>query len=119
MKQGLWFALVVLVAGCRGTHIKPLVDQTYPSHDRKVCVLTQDLPPGLAHVEIASIQVELNSYGGDRRAKAGLAKAARSLGAQAVVKASFGNMMGAPEGDGIAVVLTDPTQQLPAQCEWY
>lgn len=115
----LWAGLALVLVGCRGTHIKPLVSQTYPAHDQKVCVLPHGLPPSVAHIEVASVKVELNSYGGDRRAKAGLAKAARSLGAHAVVKASFGNLMGAPEGDGVAVVLTAPSQQLPAECEWY
>lgn len=115
----LLLTVVPLLTGCRGTHIRALTTQTFPKHEDKVCVLASALPPEIPHVELAAIKVELNSYGGDRRAKAGLAKAARSLGAHAVVKTSFGNMLGAPEGDGIAVALTTPGTQLPQECEWY
>ena len=106
-------------SGCRGTTIDPLVKDTYPTHQRKVCILSGDLPAEIERVEIANIKVELNSYGGDRKAKRGLAKNARKIGADAVVKTSFWNTMGAPSGSGVAVVYKSPNPSPPTDCEWY
>jgi uncharacterized protein YbjQ (UPF0145 family) len=67
---------------------------------------------------VADVTVELNSYGGDRRAKAGLAKQARKLGADAIFSATFTNLLGAPSGSGRAVRLKEGTPPPPA-CEWF
>ncbi len=112
-------SLTAVGTGCRGTTVDPLVKETYPSHERKVCILKDDMPADFEHVAIANVPVEPNSYGGDRKAKRGLAKNARKLGADAVVKTSFWNTMGAPSGTGVAVVYKADNPQPPDGCEWY
>ena len=116
---GALLTLSALALGCRGTSIERLVEQSYPPHQQQVCVVEGSLPETLAYTEIARVHVALNSYGGDRKAKRGLANAARRLGAQAVHRTSFGNTMGAPEGWGVAVVYDQAGQTPPAECEWY
>ena len=111
--------MAVAMVGCRGTTVDPLVTETYPRHERKVCIMDGDLPSTFSHTEIANVTVELNSYGGDRKAKLGLAKTARKIGADAVIKTSFWNTMGAPSGSGTAVVYNGENPEAPAECQWY
>ncbi len=119
LPHALLLLAIVLLAGCRGTTIDPLVQETYPPHEQRVCVLAGVLPDTIPHVAIANITVKPRGYGGDRKAKAALGKVARRIGAHVVQQTSFGNTMGAPEGYGVAVALTERVPSLPAECEWY
>lgn len=124
-RAGRWLLIIAALAvaapaglGCRGVTVKPLGPDTFPSHDKEVCILEGARPPDLEYVPVADVTVELNSYGGDKRAKAGLAKQARKLGADAVITATFTNLLGAPSGSGRAVRLKEGVRP-PAACEWY
>jgi len=121
MRTLIWSTLVLVVlAGCRGTTIDRLVEESYPPHEDRVCILAGQLPPAIEHRPIATVTVKPRGYGGDRKAKAALAKVARSLGARVVQQTSYGNTMGAAEGTGVAVVLVQPDgAALPPDCEWY
>ncbi len=120
--QRWWLAalggLVLSGAACRGVTVTPLVKESYPSHDRTVCILQGRPPPGVEYLAIADIKVELNSYGGDRKAKTGLAKQARKVGADAVISVELSNTMGAPSGEGQAVIFKEGSKP-PAECEWF
>lgn len=110
-------AMLGVSAGCN--KVTPLVTETYPSHVDKVCILVGPMPAEIEHTAIADVHVEIQSYGGDRKAKRGLANYARKLGAQAVMHSEFHNRMGGPIGDGRAVRYADPSVTPPAECEWY
>ena len=114
-------SLLVLTAlsGCRGTTIEALVQESYPPHGERVCIITGALPASVPHVAVANVEVKPRGYGGDRKAKAALGEAARRIGAHVVQQVSFGNMMGAAEGTGVAVVLTATPRLFPPECEWY
>lgn len=111
--------LAIIGAAASCNKVTPLVTETYPSHAEKVCILVGPVPAEIEHTAIADIHVQLNSYGGDRKAKRGLANYARKIGAQAVMNSEFHNKMGAPVGDGRAVRYADPAATPPAECEWY
>lgn len=104
--------------GCRGTSINRLVQESYPAHQERVCVLEGVLPESIPHVAVANVTVKPRGYGGDRKAKRALGNVARQLGAHVVQQTSFGNTMGAAEGTGVAVVVTAQAS-LPDECEWY
>lgn len=110
--------LVLALVAC--SSVKPLTSEKFPSHAEQVCILESPAPAELGGQEIADLAVKLNSYGGDRKAKLGLAKYARKIGAHVVVNAEFRNVMGAPRGYGRAVRLDDPTlaKSIDA-CQWY
>lgn len=112
-------ALTFAALGCRGTSIDRISDAQYPTHRRRVCILQDDLPASLAHQSLATVTVELNTYSGNRKAKRGLANAARKIGADAVMQTSFWNTMGAASGEGVAVVFTDAEPIPPSGCEWF
>jgi hypothetical protein len=105
-------------AGCRGTTLTPLVSQTFPSHEREVCILEGKPPPEVEYLAIADIEIEFNSYGGDKKAKTGLAKQARKIGADAVISVELSNFLGAPTGIGQAIRFKEGTKP-PAGCEWF
>lgn len=117
-----WSFLLFLLLGsaaCRGVTVTPLVNEQYPPHQRQVCIIEGPAPEGLAFRPIADVEVQFNQYGGNRKAKKGLAKQARRLGADAIINASFGNTMGAPEGGGRAIHFQDPNPVPPRECEWF
>lgn len=121
MLQSRWvpLALLGLLPAMACNKITPLSKETYPPHSDKVCILDAPVPDGYGYTEVAQLHVEFNSYGGDRKAKGGLAKFARKVGGQAVINPEFRNMMGAPRGDGTAVRWDDGVTEPPAACEWY
>jgi hypothetical protein len=118
MKAATIALLLLAGAGCRGTTVTPLISETFPAHDREVCILEGKPPPEVEYVAVADIKIEFNSYGGDRKAKLGLAKQARKLGADAVISVELTNFMGAPTGIGQAIRFKEGASP-PSNCEWH
>ncbi|MCE9650019.1 MAG: hypothetical protein K8R18_10390 [Parvibaculum sp.] len=87
--------------------------QTYAPRTDKIWVTTADIPADVKYEIIETTDVGGKWYGGTEKAYIMLAKRARLIGADAVIRVSTwhqpsGWAWSAPHGEGVAIKLLDP-----------
>lgn len=121
MRKLLMFLLALALAGCSAhsqlnitsvTETKPLSDKTYPPHAKEVFITKDALPEGTRYEALATIDVGKASYGKVDYVLEEFAKAARNIGADAVVGIKIWFQPGGwgwatPHGTGTAVKLAE------------
>ncbi len=90
--------------------------RTYAPRTDKIWITRADIPANVKYEVIEKIDVGGKWYGGDEKAYIMLAKRARQIGADAVIRVSTwhqpsGWAWSAPQGQGMAIKLLDPDKK--------